>query len=65
MSLLRIVLLGTYLSGVVGLLLGVAMRLGLDLGDVSARGALVFSVACFLCSLATGKVSAKLEKMKE
>jgi len=64
MSLLRIVLLGTYLSGVVGLLLGVAMRLGLDLGDVGARGALVFSVACFLCSLATREVSAQLEKTK-
>ena len=64
MSLLRIVLLGTYLSGVVGLLLGVAMRLGLDLGDVTARGALVFSVACFLCSLATREVFALLEKTK-
>ena len=65
MSFLRIVLLGTYLSGVVSLLLGVAMRLGLDLGDVSARGALVFSCACFLCTLATRKVSAQLEKMKK
>lgn len=65
MSLLRIVLLGAYLSGVVGLVLGVAMRLGLPIGDMSARGALVFSCACFLCTLATRKVTAQLEKRNE
>ncbi len=65
MSLLRILLLGTYLSGVVALVLGVGIRLGLPLGDLGARGALVFSATCFLCTLATRKVVAQLEKPKE
>lgn len=65
MSLLRIILLGSYMAGVAGLVFGVAIRLGLPLSDVGARGALIFSAACFLCTLATRKVVAQMEKPKE
>jgi len=62
MRLMHILLLGSYLAGIVGLVLGVAIRLGLPLMDLSARGALLFSTACFLCSLATRDLEGKLEK---
>ena len=64
MSPMRILLLGSYLAGIVGLVLGVAIRLGLPLLGLGARGALFFSTACFLCTLATREVESKLEKPK-
>ncbi len=65
MSFLRIIILGSYLAGVAGLVLGVAVRVGVHLGGFSSRGAMGFSAACFLCSLATREVAALLEKPKE
>lgn len=65
MSFLRIILLGTYLAGCAVLALSIALRLGVQLGDFTPRGAVGFAVACFLCSLATREVAAMLEKPKE
>ena len=64
MSPMRIFLLGSYLAGIVALLLAVAIRMELLLLDSSARGALSFSMTCFLCTLATHEVASKLEKLK-
>ena len=64
MNLLRIILLGSYLAGVAGLVFGVAIRLGLPIPDLGARGPLIFSAACFLCTLATLKVMVQMEKPK-
>ena len=65
MSLLNIVLLIAYLSGVAALALGVGIRLGLPMGDISARGALLFSGVCFLCCLATREVIFLITKRQE
>ncbi len=66
MSFLRMILLGAYLAGVVALVLGVAVRFGIiGLGELGTSGALTFSIACFLCSLATREVATILEKPKE
>ena len=62
MSLLNIVLLVAYLSGVAALALGVGIRLGLPIGDIGARGALVFAGVSFLCCLATREVISLMEK---
>ena len=64
MSPMRILLLGSYLAGIVALVLGVAIRTELLLLESSARGALFFSMTCFLCTLATREVASKLEKPK-
>ena len=64
MSLMHILLLGSYLAGIVGLVLGIAIRLGLPLMGLGSRGALLFSTACFLCTLATREVEGRLEKPK-
>ena len=65
MSFLRIILLGTYLAGVLGLALGVVTRLIVPVAGLAPRGALVFSAACFLCTLATREVATTLEKLQE
>ncbi len=65
MSIWNIILLGTYLAGVVGLVLGLVIRLGLPLGAFTAAGALRFAATCFLCSLATREVAAAVQKPKE
>ena len=62
MSLLRMILLGSYMAGVAALLLAFGMRLGLPLGNFTPRGVLIFSIACFLCALATREVAAQDEK---
>lgn len=64
MSLLRMILVGSYMAGVAALLLAFAMRLGLSVVDLSPRGVLTFSIACFLCALATGEVEAHAQKPK-
>ena len=64
MSPMRVLLLGSYLAGIVALVLGVAIRMELLLLELSARGALLFSMTCFLCTLATHEVASKLEKPK-
>jgi len=63
MSLLRMILLGAYMAGVAALVIGFAIRLGLPV-DLTPRGALIFSIACFLCSLATREVEALVEERK-
>ena len=65
MSFFRMIVLGTYLAGAAGLALGIAIRVGLPLGTLTPRGALLFAGVCFLCTLATSKVAALLEKPKE
>ena len=65
MSFVRVILLGTYLAGAVGLLLAVVIRMGVALGQFTPRGALGFAGVCFLCTLATREVAAVLEKPKE
>ena len=64
MSPMRILLLGSYLAGIVALVLGVAIRMELLLLGLTARGALLFATTCFLCTLATREVASKLEKPK-
>lgn len=65
MSFLRMILLGTYLAGCAVLALSILLRLGVELGTFTARGAVGFAAACFLCSLATREVATMLEKPKE
>lgn len=65
MSVFRIVLLGTYLAGILGLAMAVLLRLGLSVISSEPKGALAFSGVCFLCTLATREVAAMLEKPKE
>jgi len=65
MSFLRIILLGTYLAGCATLVLSIVLRLGVALGDFTARGAVGFAAACFLCALATREVAGILERPKE
>ncbi len=65
MSLFRIILLGTYLAGCATLMLSIALRLGVELGDLTARGAVGFAAACFLCTLATHALAGACEKYKE
>ena len=64
MSILRLLLLGTYIAGIVALLLGVAIRFGLPTGTLGPRGALIFAGVCFLCTLATREVAASVESPK-
>ena len=64
MSLLRMILVGSYMAGVAALLLAFGIRLGLPM-DHTPAGALTFSIACFLCTLATQKVRVLFEKPKQ
>ena len=65
MSLLRMILLGTYLAGMVGLVWAVIARLGVDLPGPQPRGALVFAATCFLSTLATREITALIGGPKE
>ncbi len=65
MSFLRMILVGSYLAGAVGLFWAIALRVGLHIGDFTPRGALGFAAVCFLCTLATREVAAVIEKPKE
>ena len=65
MSFLRIILIGSYVAGLAGLVLGTAIRLGLALGAATPTGALRFAMACFLCALATRAVAEALEAPRD
>lgn len=62
-QLLRVILLLSYLGGLVGLAAGVVLRF--VPANFSSRGALSFAAACFLCSLATREAAAALTKPAE
>lgn len=61
---LRIIQFLTYLGGAIGLAVAVIVRLA-GLTFVTPRGALVFAIACFLCTLATRAVAAELQVSEE
>lgn len=61
---LRIIELGTYLGGVIGLAGGVIIRVA-GSTVTSARGALIFAVACFACAIASAQVAAALKPAEE
>ncbi|MBI4464225.1 MAG: hypothetical protein HY647_05925 [Acidobacteria bacterium] len=64
MSLLRMIQIGSYMAGAAALLLAFGIRFGFTVGDFTPRGLLFFSIACFLCTLATREILADTEKPK-
>jgi hypothetical protein len=63
-QILRIIELGTYLGGIVGLAGGVIVRLA-QLGPFAARSGFEFAAACFLCAVASHFVAASLKPAEE
>lgn len=64
MSFVRVILLGSYISGAVALLLGTLIRVGMPFLGASPRGALSFAAVCFLFTLATREIAAVLAAPK-
>ena len=61
---LRIIQLGSYLGGILGLAGGVIVRLA-GIGVTSARAGFELAAACFLCAIASERIAASLKPAEE
>ncbi len=65
MSVLRVILLGSYIAGCISLAVAICLRFEVFLMVATPEGAVRFAAACFLCSLATHALAGACEKYKE
>jgi len=63
-QILRIIQLGSYLGGIIGLAGGLIVKLA-GIAGVSARGGFELAAACFLCAIASGRIAASLKPAEE
>jgi hypothetical protein len=61
---LRIIQLGSYLAGIIGLAGGVIVKLA-GIAGVTARGGFELAAACFLCAIASARIAASLKPAEE
>lgn len=63
-QILRIIELGSYLGGILGLVGGVIVKLA-PIGVTTARAGFEFAAACFLCAIASQRIAASLKPAEE
>ena len=63
-QILRIIQLGSYLGGIIGLAGGVIVKLA-GITVTSARAGFELAAACFLCAIASARIAASLKPAEE